>query len=187
MSKVAIAGDSSGTGTFTIKSPNSNSDRTLNLPDVSGTLLSNASTAGFPAGSVLQVVQASTTTAVTNSTNTYTDTGLTATITPTSASSKILVLVSQACYKSNGNINNGVNIKLFRGATDLGRTVYVQGFTGTTLELFASAAFEFLDSPATASAVTYKTQFANNVNAALSSVQPDSNGRSTITLMEIAA
>jgi hypothetical protein len=38
MSKVAISGDSSGTGTFTIKSPNSNSDRTLDLPDAGGTV-----------------------------------------------------------------------------------------------------------------------------------------------------
>jgi hypothetical protein len=38
MSKVAISGDSSGTGTFTIKSPNSNTDRTLDLPDAGGTV-----------------------------------------------------------------------------------------------------------------------------------------------------
>jgi hypothetical protein len=39
MSKVAISGDSSGTGTFTIKSPNSNSDRTVNLPDAGGDMV----------------------------------------------------------------------------------------------------------------------------------------------------
>jgi uncharacterized protein (AIM24 family) len=38
MSKVAITGNASGTGTFTIASPNSNSDRTLNLPDAAGTI-----------------------------------------------------------------------------------------------------------------------------------------------------
>jgi hypothetical protein len=43
MSKVAIAGNASGTGTFTIAAPNSNSDRTLNLPDSAGTLLHDAS------------------------------------------------------------------------------------------------------------------------------------------------
>ncbi len=47
MSKVSIAGDSSGTGTFTIKSPNSNTDRTLTLPDNTGTILTTA-TAGVP-------------------------------------------------------------------------------------------------------------------------------------------
>jgi hypothetical protein len=44
MSKVAISGNASGTGVFTIASPNSNTDRTLSLPDNTGTLLSSAST-----------------------------------------------------------------------------------------------------------------------------------------------
>ena len=43
MSKVVIAGDTSGTGTFTISSPNSNTDRTLVLPDEAGTGLTTAS------------------------------------------------------------------------------------------------------------------------------------------------
>jgi hypothetical protein len=38
MSKIALSGNASGTGTFTIASPNSNSDRTLNLPDAAGTI-----------------------------------------------------------------------------------------------------------------------------------------------------
>ncbi len=53
---------------------------------------------------VLQVVSATTATAVTNNTNVQADTGLTATITPQSTSSKILVMVSQAgCEKTAGN------------------------------------------------------------------------------------
>lgn len=47
MSKVALSGNASGTGTFTIASPNSNVDRTLTLPDASGTILTTA-TAGVP-------------------------------------------------------------------------------------------------------------------------------------------
>jgi hypothetical protein len=38
MSKVAIVGDVLGTGTFTLKAPNGNTDRTLDLPDAAGTL-----------------------------------------------------------------------------------------------------------------------------------------------------
>ena len=38
MSKIALSGNASGTGTFTIASPNSNSDRTVGLPDASGEL-----------------------------------------------------------------------------------------------------------------------------------------------------
>ena len=44
MSKVSITGNASGTGTFTLAAPNSNSDRTLTLPDNTGTILTNAST-----------------------------------------------------------------------------------------------------------------------------------------------
>lgn len=44
MSKVAIKGNASGTGTFTLEAPNSNVDRTLTLPDEAGTVLTSAST-----------------------------------------------------------------------------------------------------------------------------------------------
>lgn len=44
MSKVQLQGNASGTGIFTIASPNSNTDRTLTLPDNTGTILTSAST-----------------------------------------------------------------------------------------------------------------------------------------------
>lgn len=137
-------------------------------------------------GTVLQVVNATTQTQVINSTTTYADTGLTATITPKFSTSKILVLISQSTYKSSGNIGNAVNIKLFRNSTDLGRIVYVQGYTNSASELYSVASVQFMDSPASTSALTYKTQFANFVAASLVTVQSDSLGPSTITLMEIA-
>jgi hypothetical protein len=173
---------SSGGGSVTLQEPVTASNLTITVPAVTGTMLTTAS-----AGTVLQVVSASTTTAVSTSTSVYIDTGLTATITPTSSTSKILVIVSQHCYKSNGNSNNAVNIKLFRNSTDLGRCAYAQGYTGNTIEFYGMAAFQFLDSPSSTSATTYKTQFENNTNAAAAAVQADSIGRSTITLMEIAA
>ena len=50
MSKVAIVGDPSGTGTFTISAPNGNTDRTLVLPDEAGTIIT---TAGVPASAIV--------------------------------------------------------------------------------------------------------------------------------------
>jgi hypothetical protein len=47
MSKIALSGNASGTGIFTIASPNGNTDRTLTLPDNTGTILTTA-TAGVP-------------------------------------------------------------------------------------------------------------------------------------------
>ena len=46
MSKVAIQGNASGTGTLTIAAPNTNTDRTLTLPDEAGTVLTDT---GLPA------------------------------------------------------------------------------------------------------------------------------------------
>ena len=47
MSKITLSGNASGTGTFTLASPDSNTDRTLNLPDAGGTFLTT-STPGVP-------------------------------------------------------------------------------------------------------------------------------------------
>jgi hypothetical protein len=48
MSKISLAPDASGTGIFTIASPNSNTNRTLTLPDDTGTIVTNS---GNQAGS----------------------------------------------------------------------------------------------------------------------------------------
>ena len=45
MSKIALSGNASGTGTFTFAAPGTNTDRTLTLPDASGTV---ATTADIP-------------------------------------------------------------------------------------------------------------------------------------------
>ena len=137
---------------------------------------------------VLQVVSATTSTAVSNSTNVYVDTGLTATITPTSTTSKILVMYSQnGGFKSSASANNRLSLRLLRGATILQGFQDV-GFTGTALDLhMASISGTFLDSPATTSATIYKTTFTSADNAASVAVQVNSSSGSTITLMEISA
>ena len=202
MSSVNIAGDVSGA--ISIAAPSAAGSGVLTLPTGTDTLIGKATTdtltnksiaatqltgtiaaAALPAGSVLQVVNATTSTYVTNSTSVYADTGLTATITPSSTSSKILVLFNQIISKSNGNSGNSVAIKIFRGATDLGIFANGQLYNSTASEVYGSCGSNYLDSPATISATTYKTRFANPNNTALASCQPDSNGKSTITLMEI--
>jgi hypothetical protein len=137
---------------------------------------------------ILQVVQGVTSTAVTNTTTTQVDTGLTATITPQSATSKILVLVSQvACEKTAGNIDNGLNLFLYRGASQIQQFAYAGGYTATALQTISTFSTIYLDSPATTSATTYKTRFTNFVNAISVTVQVGNLAQSTITLMEISA
>lgn len=139
-------------------------------------------------GKVLQVVGATTTTTTSNSTTTLADTTLTATITPSSASSKVLVLVSQnGLLRSDGNLNNALTLKLLRGATVISQISDTSIYTGTALLLTVpSASTSYLDSPATTSATTYKTQFANRNATAEIIVQHQSN-MSTIVLLEIGA
>ena len=138
-------------------------------------------------GKILQVVNATTTTAVANSTTTYATIGLTATITPSSSSSKILVLAScNGLLKTNGNANNGNNLRLLRGATTISDFGINLGYTGSTLYNMTSVSVCFLDSPATTSATTYVVHGANSNASAEVFFQRDST-MSTITLMEVSA
>jgi hypothetical protein len=144
--------------------------------------------ANLPAGSVLQVVNAQTTTETTTTSTTFSDTTLTATITPKFATSKILVVVVQSgLAKAAGNGGSGVAVKLLRGATDLTTFARAVAYTGVSNTLYAgAAAVSYLDSPATTSATTYKTQFGSNSSGGNIYVQINDQA-STITLMEIAA
>jgi hypothetical protein len=136
---------------------------------------------------ILQVVMGTTTTLVSNSTTTFADTTLTATITPQSSSSKVLVLVSHGTiFRSNGNVFNGVGLRLVRGATVISTFGSGVGYTGTAIDLSTSCSTSYLDSPAVATATTYKTQFANNAAAALVQVQVSST-MSSMILLEVSA
>ena len=140
-------------------------------------------------GKVLQVVSATYSTQTSTGTNTYIDSGLTLTITPTLNTSKVLALVMQpaGCYINGTAVSN--YIKLMRGATNLtttlNATLFIGGATSAGLETNSFANFSYLDSPATTSATTYKTQFlAGNSGTAL--VQPN-GALSSIILLEIGA
>jgi len=135
------------------------------------------------ANKVVQIVQGTTTTQVSLSSATFTDTTLTATITPTSASNKILVLIQQSnIYINNSNVNASTTFKLFRDATEIGLQSF--GFNNSTALAFGGLGWSYLDSPATTSATTYKTQY-----SALSSLGPIfvqySGAQSNIILIEV--
>ena len=135
---------------------------------------------------VVQIVTATTSTAATSTSTSYADTNLTATITPTSASNKVLVFVNQSgMYKSGGNTENAIDIKLVRGATDILIFALNQNYTGTAIELITNGASGvILDTPATTSATTYKTQFKSDVSGQTVKVQ-EASAVSTICLMEV--
>lgn len=193
MSKISLTPNASGTGNFTIASPNSNTDRTLTLPDNTGTILTSASNTNFPAGSVLQVVQVSYSTFTSSSSSTYADTGLSATITPSSSSNKILVFSTiLGTGKNTGNTKIG--LQLLRGATAI--SVFSTE-TGRSADYGASAQVDVgtisainLDSPSTTSATTYKIQLASVSNVAqvfINNVNTSPFLGSTLTLVEVKA
>jgi len=136
-------------------------------------------------GKIAQVVYGSTSTLVANATSTYADSGLTATITPTSATSTILVLTTNDIEKSATNANNGAKLQLLRGASVVSAWGTYLLATFTALRLHGSASFNYLDSPATTSATTYKIQFANNFNG--DGIVYSNGGTSSIVLMEVLA
>jgi hypothetical protein len=187
MSLVKIQGNASGTGEFTIAAPNSNTNRTLTLPDNTGTILTSAT-----AGSVLQVVSATYSTETNIASTSYTDTGLTASITPTSASSKILVIVNQSVYnQQNTNAARVFELQLLRGATTImDKDFYSYAGVGANgyFETGLDGTQIVLDSPATTSSTTYKTQGRMDSTASSTRIVfQGGSGESTITLMEIAA
>jgi hypothetical protein len=141
-------------------------------------------------GKVLQVVQATYSTTVSSSSASYATTGLSCSITPTSATSSVLVLYSVAgVQKSNANLNTGMAMKLKRGGTDIHLLGTDMLYTATAIVNYGTtAASSYLDSPATTSATTYEVFFAN-LNA-LGSVSVQVSGASSVStmiLLEIGA
>ena len=143
-------------------------------------------------GKVLQVVNVTYNTSTTISSTSYTDSGLSGSITPTLNTSKILVIITQ-----NGRLNisassyNYVSGKLLRGATAI--TTYddnylAAAFTGPTA-VYAGGlnTWTWLDSPATTSSTTYKTQYhLQHTTSSNFTCQSDST-YSTMTLIEVGA
>ena len=149
--------------------------------------LSGMTSASMPTGSVLQVVENVYSTAVQYGGQTMTDTGLTATITPSSTSSKILVMVNQPLTVSTDtSTSRDIAFSICRGSTEiLAGTGDAKADSGTTHRYPAYNSLKKLDSPNTTSAVTYKTRF--KVNAGSCDVFAQQHGgSSTMILMEIA-
>ena len=141
-------------------------------------------------GKVLQVVQGTTTSQTSTTSGTFTDTNLSASITPSSSSSKILVLVTQSIYVDSGGADNGGATQIVRNSTGVfgsanSNSFYTlaSGVAATGMSMYVS--MNYLDSPATTSATTYKTQMRAE-NSSNIIAQVNSNA-SSITLMEIAA
>jgi len=168
------------------------------LTRINNQALTNVTSAGLPSGSVLQVQSATLTNATTMSTSSYADvTGMSVSITPSSTSSKILVLVDVHINPAN---SMGVVWKVVRDTTDLAvsNTTAASSTGGAYSESGANAgntwngnSISHLDSPSTTSAITYKVQAHGTSTTSFginrrSNYSGDYGGASSITVMEIA-
>ena len=165
-------------------------NQSVNLAsNVTGTLpTANGGTGAtsFTKGKVLQVVNATHNTETSTSSSSDIDTGLTASITPSSTSNKVLVnVVVAGVGKDSSNTYHSIKIK--RGSTTLAKIDEGAAYTATTASNRVGAvATSYLDSPSTTSATTYKATFSSIAGSATVMVQ-DESSVSTITLMEIEA
>jgi hypothetical protein len=161
------------------------------LKDTNGTTYYTGSAwTNLSGGKVAQVVTATTATETTSTSTTYADvTGLSVSITPTSATSRILVTVSAPCmsyFASAGTA--GISLQILRGASsiaDFGRVA--GGYAGGEHTGYAVAGLTYIDSPATTSATTYKVQLKAATSATAYVNRTGEQNLSTITVTEILA
>ena len=185
----------SSTGAFTSTSIDA-TKLTGNLPAISGAALTN-----LPGGGkVLQVLQSVVTSVASVSPGSaWTDwTGLSVTITPTSSTSKILITAS---VNHSGSGNHDSAQRLVRGATAIcigdANGSWLRATTGGNVlrqaHEMANYSINYLDSPSTTSATTYKLQCWDNATMWLNRetnatfYAGNAIGASTITVMEIGA
>tara|TARA_E500000305_G_scaffold98150_1_gene89567 strand:+ start:258 stop:815 length:558 start_codon:yes stop_codon:yes gene_type:complete len=171
-----------GTGTITV----GQSGDTVTIP--SGATLNAAGSTSGSIGKILQVVQGSTTTEVSTTTSgSFTDTGLTASITPTSTSNKVLVLVAQHFMITRSSSLARAQVNVLRDSTTIftpnNWTINMQQ-TGSDLAHSTMLAFNILDTPSSTSSLVYKSQMKPESSSTVKSQQ--NGNQSNIILMEVA-
>ena len=162
---------------------------TGNVLTVAGGVPTWAAPAG--GGKVLQVVQGTLTSNATTTSGSYVDTGLTATITPSSASSKIMVISNFMAFSINSGASAASTLAamiLLRASTQLqGDSFGTYKFAASNGPEFATRlSFEYLDSPATTSATTYKIQH-KIIDCTSCGISASATKIASIVLMEIGA
>lgn len=191
--------NSSGGGSVTIDVPSTASTYTLTAPAATATLITTGSSgqvipkAALPTGSIIQVVQTFDTFQATTTSGTMSD--LTSvTITPSSSTNKILVrFLAHVEMSSSATCGirlqrNGTSIGLGSGGT-VSKIILSQGYGGVN---GSNMCYEFLDSPGSTSAITYKIQWAVDggtayYNRGVSNVGGFYTDASTLTALEVVA
>ena len=167
-------------------------DGTGTISGVSATGLTTAqtvTTSALPVGTIKQVVSAVMTGGIFSTTSTsFVDVGFSATITPTSASSIILILFNSGGITRPAVASECLRLKIVRGASTAvyGGDNLIFSTSATQFQDFPSS-YQCVDSPATTSATTYKIQMETRLGNSCSMNGGATNNPATLQLLEIAS
>lgn len=181
----------SGSGTITGITTGGLPDGSIAAGDLASTLDLTGKTVTLPSGTggkILQVVSATYSTGVTRTNDSSRfDSGLTASITPSSTSNKVLVIVTQSLYTLNGENSTTGRFYLMRGSTDLG-TFAQRAYAGnsTAFAFGQHITGHYMDSPESTSSLTYKTQVKVDSSTNSTCAAQGNSETSFIVLMEVA-
>ena len=175
---IVLVGSTSGS--VTLQEQAVSGSTVLSLPAVTGTILTDTSP---KAGNVIQVVNATYSTTTTTTSSSYVTSNIQASITPTSSSSKILVIAGVP-FQTVANAQGCLTIYR-NNTTDLSSSARGFGEQYGSSEIQAVAGINFLDSPSTTSSTAYTIYF-RALSSTTTRTCPDST-QAVITLMEIAA
>lgn len=179
----------SGNGTFTGTSFVANNIAANTITSTQIASGSKMAMGNMPTGSVLQVVSEVMSGGIfSTSSGSWVDVGFSATITPTSAASRILILFNSGGVTRPAVANECVRLQIVRGASTF---VYGGGnlyFTSDSMSFSDwPSSFQCVDSPATTSATTYKIQMQTRLNNSCSmNTGASTDQRATLQLLEIA-
>ena len=171
----------------------SNVTGTLPAANVANSTLNNVTAlpAAIATGKIKQVVNSVYSTVANFTSGSYTDVGLTANITPSSSSNKVLIILNVQIGKGGGSHSHHGNIKLLRDSTELNpegsEILDSLAYDDTAGYLYpGSASVHYLDTPNTTSQITYKIQAMRAGNSGTFTCQPDGSA-SSMTLMEVVS
>ena len=141
----------------------------------------------FPSGTIIQTVSAELENDNVTSSTSFVDTGVTASITPSSTSNKIIVTMCIPMNAHHDSTDVQVAYQVLRDSTVLGDAVFGDhSGNGTRSDLWTTAHFAYVDSPSSSSSLTYKAQH-KAFNSDIVSTASHSDNKCTIILQEIVA
>ena len=205
MSNIAITPNSSGTGTISITAPNTNTNRTIALPDVAGNVITtgdsatvtdammhaslnlSAKTLTMPTGHIIQqVIKTSATVVTLTNSAVLTAFGLTQAFTPKFANSIILIVANVAGEHYGSHADRGLRYEFRKGGSQIRYWPYVDYMSTDSSQNISTQTLSHSESAANTTARTYEVRFCASTGTNTSSRMDNYNAPSYLIITEIA-